>query len=140
MDRSTYLAKLFGPVLVILGLSLLVRGQSFVGVFQDVLYSPTLIFVLCVLGLLGGIAVILAHNVWAKDWRLIITILGWVATIESAVWLIVPHTMLQRIIMPLLSPSFLLVYGIVVLLLGGVLSYFGYLAPRQATGHSGRPQ
>jgi hypothetical protein len=140
MDRSTYLAKLFGPVLVILGLSLLVRGQSFVGVFQDILYSPTLIFVLCVLGLLGGIAVILAHNVWAKDWRLIITILGWASVIESAVWLIVPHTMLQRIIMPLLTPSFLLVYGIVVLLLGGVLSYFGYLAPRQATGHSGRPQ
>lgn len=140
MDRSTYLAKLFGPVLVILGLSLLVRGQSFVGVFQDILYSPTLIFVLCVLGLLGGIAVILAHNVWAKDWRLIITILGWASVIESAVWLIVPHTMLQRIIMPLLTPSFLFVYGIVVLLLGGVLSYFGYLAPRQATGHSGRPQ
>ena len=140
MDRSTYLAKLFGPVLVILGLSLLVRGQSFVGVFQDILYSPTLIFVLCVLGLLGGIAVILAHNVWAKDWRLVITILGWASVIESAVWLIVPHTMLQRIVMPLLTPSFLLVYGIVVLLLGGVLSYFGYLAPRQATGHSGRPQ
>ena len=140
MDRSTYLAKLFGPVLVILGLSLLVRGQSFVGVFQDILYSPTLIFVLCVLGLLGGIAVILAHNVWAKDWRLIITILGWASVIESAVWLIVPHTMLQRIIMPLLTPSFLFVYGIVVLLLGGVLSSFGYLAPRQATGHSGRPQ
>ena len=140
MDRSTYLAKLFGPVLVILGLSLLVRGQSFVGVFQDILYSPTLIFVLCVLGLLGGIAVILAHNVWAKDWRLIITILGWASVIESAVWLIVPHTMLQRIVMPLLTPSFLLVYGIVVLLLGGVLSSFGYLAPRQATGHSGRPQ
>ena len=140
MDRSTYLAKLFGPVLVILGVSLLVRGQSFVGVFQDILYSPTLIFVLCVLGLLGGIAVILAHNVWAKDWRIIITILGWVSAIESAIWLIVPHTMLQRIVMPLLTPSFLFVYGIVVLLLGGVLSYFGYLAPRQATGHSGRPQ
>ena len=140
MDRSTYLAKLFGPVLVILGVSLLVRGQSFVGVFQDILYSPTLIFVLCVLGLLGGIAVILAHNVWAKDWRIIITILGWVSAIESAIWLIVPHTMLQRIVMPLLTPSFLFVYGIVVLLLGGVLSHFGYLAPRQATGHSGRPQ
>ncbi len=140
MDRSTYLAKLFGPVLVILGLSLLVRAPSFVGVFQDILYGPTLIFVLCVLGLLGGIAVILAHNVWAKDWRVIITILGWASTIESAVWLIVPHDMLQRIVMPLLTPSFVFVYGIVVLLLGGILCNFGYLAPRQATGHSGRPQ
>lgn len=138
MDISIYLAKLFGPVLVILGLSVLVRFPSLLGAFQDIASSPTLIFILCVLGLLGGIAVILAHNVWAADWRVIITILGWASAVESAVWLILPQTMLHRIVMPLLTPSFLLVYGIVVLLLGGVLSYFGYLAPRQARGHSGR--
>jgi len=140
MDTSTYLAKLFGPVLVILGLSLLVRSADLLSVFQDMLSNPTLIFVLCLFGLLGGIALILAHNVWAKDWRIIITILGWASAIESAVWLIVPHTALQRLVMPLLAPTFVFVYGIFVLLLGGVLSTFGYLAPRQATGHSGRPQ
>jgi len=139
MEQSTYLAKLIGPVLAILGLSVLVRYPSFVGVFQDIVYSPTLIFVLCVMGLLGGVALILAHNIWEKDWRLIITILGWASIVESAVWLIVPHTVLQRIVMPLITPTFLLVYGISVMLLGGILSYFGYLAPRQVTGHSGRP-
>ena len=138
MDKSTYLAKLFGPVLAILGLGLLVRYSSFVAVFQDIVYSPTLIFVLCLLGLLGGIAVILAHNVWERDWRLIITILGWASAIESAVWLIVPHGALQQFVMPLLTPTFVLVYALFVLLLGAVLSSFGYLAPQQATGHSGR--
>lgn len=138
MDRSIYLAKLFGPVLMVLGLGLLVRYPEPLGIFQDILGNPTLIFILCILGLLGGLAVILAHNIWAADWRLIITILGWLSAIESAVWLIVPHMPLSRIVRPLLTPELVLVYGVVVLLLGALLSYFGYLAPRHATGPSGR--
>ncbi len=140
MERSIYLAKLFGPVLLILGLGLLVRSAELLGVFQDVLSNPTLIFVLCVLGLLGGIALILAHNIWAMDWRLIITLLGWLSAIESAVWLIVPHATLQGIVLSLLTPGLVLAYGVFVLLLGGILSTFGYLAPRQAVGHTGRTQ
>ena len=138
MDKSIHLAKLFGPILLIMGVSLLVRPAELLSIFQDVLSSPTLIFVLCVLGLLGGVAVILAHNIWAPDWRLIITLLGWLSAIESAVWLIVPHTTLQGIVLPLLTRALVLSYGVFVLLLGGILIYFGYLAPRQATGPSGR--
>lgn len=138
MDRSNHLAKLFGPTLLVLGLGLLVRSDELLSIFQDVLSSPTLIFVLCVLGLLGGIALILAHNVWAMDWRVIITLLGWLSAIESAVWLIIPHATLQGIVLPLLTPALVLTYGVFVLLIGGILIYFGYLAPRQATGPSGR--
>lgn len=138
MDRSIHLAKLLGPILLIMGLSLLVRSGELLGIFQDVLASPTLIFISCLLGLLGGVALILAHNIWAMDWRLIITLLGWLSAIESAVWLIVPHATLQGIVLPLLTPALVLSYGVFVPLLGGILSYFGYLAPRQATGPSGR--
>ena len=83
MDRSNHLAKLFGPTLLVLGLGLLVRSDELLSIFQDVLSRPTLIFVLCVLGLLGGIALILAHNVWAMDWRVIITLLGWLSAIDQ---------------------------------------------------------
>jgi hypothetical protein len=130
MDRSTHLAKLFGPILLIMGLSLLARSAELLAIFQEILSNPTLIYILCVLGLLGGVAVILAHNIWARDWRLIITVLGWLSAIESAVWLIVPHTTLEDIVLPLLTPALVLSYGVFVLLLGGILSYFGYLAPR----------
>lgn len=140
MENSTYLAKLIGPVLAIVGLGFLVRHAEFVGVFQDVAREPALIFAMCVLGLLGGIALILAHNVWVMDWRVIITLLGWWSAIESAVWLIVPNTTLQNIVLPLLTTTLALSYGVFVLVLGGVLSYFGYLAPQQGAGHSGRPR
>jgi uncharacterized membrane protein len=138
MEKSTYLARLIGPVLAIVGLGFLVRHAEFVGVFQDVASNPTLIFVMCVLGLLGGTALILAHNIWAMDWRAIITVLGWWSAVESAVWLIVPNATLRDIVLPLLTSALALSYGVFVLLLGGVLIYFGYLAPRQATGPRGR--
>lgn len=138
MDKSIYLAKLLGPVLAVVGLGFLMRRVEFVGVFRDVASNPTVIFVMCVLGLLGGVALILAHNIWAADWRLTITILGWWSAIESAVWLIVSGTTLRDIVLPLLTPGLVVSYGVFVLLLGCVLIYFGYLAPQQGAGHSGR--
>jgi uncharacterized membrane protein len=140
MDNSIYIARLLGPVLVILGLSFLFDYPDFNHIVREIIDSSTLTFILCALGLLGGVALILAHNVWVKDWRLIITVLGWWTAFESAVCLIVPHVALQRIFLPLLGSTLVLVSGVLQLLTGGILSYFGYLAPRQATGPSGRPQ
>jgi hypothetical protein len=37
-----------------------------------------------VLALLAGLAVVNAHNLWVLDWRLIVTILGWLLILRAS--------------------------------------------------------
>jgi hypothetical protein len=126
MTTSTYLARLIGPTLAIAGASMLLRPSGYVTIIADMLRSPALLYIACALGLLGGIALVLAHNLWVADWRVIITLLGWLSILESAVWMLFP-AQAERLASPLLaSPLLPLWGGAIVLLVGAVLSYFGY--------------
>jgi hypothetical protein len=126
MPASTYLARLIGPVLAVVGLAMLLRPGHYLAVVADVLRSPALLYIASAIGLLGGVALVLAHNVWAADWRLIITLLGWISIVDSASWLLLSDQV-ERFWSPLIgSPLLPLWGGALVLLLGAVLSYFGY--------------
>jgi hypothetical protein len=79
---------------------------------------------------------VLAHNVWAADWRVIITLLGWISIVDSTSWILAARQV-ARFWAPVLVPATPLVGGALTLLLGAVLCYFGYLArpvTRPATG------
>ena len=131
MPSSTYIARLLCPALVVVGLSMLLRPSDYLAVVAGVLRSPALLYLTSVLGLLGGIALVLAHNVWAADWRAIITLLGWISILDSASWILFPGAV-ERIWSPLISSRVLPLWGgAIVLLLGAVLSYFGYAGGRR---------
>jgi hypothetical protein len=130
MGRSVYLAKLIGPLLVAIGLGLVLSTPLYRAMGEEFLRSPALIYLSGLLILPAGVAIIMAHNVWAFDWRVIITILGWMGAISGAIRIILPQavgviggSVINGSTVPLFG-------GAVVLLLGGVLCFFGYrLAP-----------
>jgi hypothetical protein len=135
MPPSIFLARLIGPVLAVLGIAMLLDPQGYLAMVEDFLANRPLIYVSAALGLLGGVALVLANNIWAANWRIIITLLGWISIIDSTFWLLMPRAM-QRAVNPLLTPTMPLIAGAVTVLLGIVLCYFGYLA----SGRIGRKQ
>jgi len=134
MPPSVYLARLTGPVLAVAGLGMLISPQHFMTIVAGFLCEPALIYLGALLGLLGGTAIVLAHNIWVADWRVIITLLGWISVVDSAAWLLLPQPM--QSLAPALTASSTLPFiaGAVILLLGAVLCYVGY----SASGHIGR--
>jgi hypothetical protein len=80
MDTSLFLARLFGPLLVVLAIGLLTRQDAWRAMANDFVASRPLLFLSAFLTLLGGLAVVNTHNVWAGGWPVIITILGWLAS------------------------------------------------------------
>ena len=44
----------------------------------------------------AGIAIILVHNIWAVDGRLMITLSGWILAITSAVRIVAPQFVMTR--------------------------------------------
>jgi len=130
MSTSIYLARLLGPVLAVLGLSMLLDPSGYIVIASEILNDTALLYFAAVIGLIGGIALVLAHNVWAADWRLIITLLGWISVVDSLTWVLLTRAM-QTLWAPLLKfPAFAFVGGLVVLLLGALLCYVGYRASR----------
>lgn len=49
-----------------------------------------------VVSLVIGIAMVLAHNVWAWDWRVVVTILGWLTLAKGLDVLLLPDKMKKR--------------------------------------------
>jgi hypothetical protein len=132
MLLSHFLARLIGPALAIIGLSMLGNAQGYLDIATGIIGDGALLYFAAVLGLIAGIALVLSHNVWVADWRVIITLIGWLTVIESAAWILAPKT-LARLYAPLLVPAMPLTVGIVALLVAAALCYFGYFATTSGT-------
>jgi hypothetical protein len=110
------------------GIGMLLDPEAFAGIGAQFLQNPALLYLSAALGLLGGIALVLAHNVWIADWRVIITLIGWISIVDSTSWLVIPRAM-TRLYSPLMVSTVLpLAGGVLAVLAGGVLCYFGYYA------------
>ena len=95
MLASRYLAKLIGPLFLAVGAGILFNGQIYAAMAEQYLTSYALIYLSGLFTLTVGIVIVLAHNVWTANWRVIITLLGWVLIVCGTVRIVFPQ-LLQR--------------------------------------------
>jgi hypothetical protein len=126
MSTSLFLAKLIGPVCLVIGLALLINRAGFRTLAEQFLDSPALMFLSGVITLLSGLAIVLTHNVWATDTRILITILGWLFVIGGAARVLAPQRMAAVGRTMIATPNALCVSTGVYLVIGALLSFFGY--------------
>jgi hypothetical protein len=128
MATSLFLARLLGPVFLLIGIGLVFDPDSFRKLLREFTNNPVLVYLAGILGLMGGLAVVLTHNVWIADLRVVITLVGWVALIRGVVTILAPQWLVSvanRIFEN--KRNFLAAAGID-LIVGVMLSYFGYAA------------
>jgi uncharacterized membrane protein len=127
MANSIFLARLIGPIMVAVGIGIFVNGAIYRALANEFLGSRALIYVSGILSMTAGLAIVLAHSVWVANWPVLITILGWLATIGGAIRIIVPQGT-ERIGRRMLRHNMgLPIAGAVWLALGAILCFFGYL-------------
>ncbi len=85
MQTSLLLAKFFGLYLLVAGLLWLIRGKSFDRMVEAFLDDPGFVALSGFIALIMGLAIITAHNVWEANWRVVITIFGYLAAAKG-VW------------------------------------------------------
>jgi hypothetical protein len=128
MQTSIFLAQLIGPLFLVMGLGMLLNRDGYREMAEEFLDSRALIYLAGLLALVPGITIVLFHNVWVFDWRLIITLFGWLAVIGGVFRLVFPDRVSEIGARFLESPTTLTVAGIVVIALGAILSFYGYFA------------
>jgi hypothetical protein len=126
MSTSKYIARLIGPLFLIMGLGMVVESDTVRALSAEFLSNLSLIYLAGMLALVAGLAIVNAHNVWVANWRVIITIIGWLSVIGGIVRLLFPGKVQALGAGMVASPNAMIISGIVTLVIGAILSWVGY--------------
>ena len=126
MQNSIFIARLAGPLMLALAAALFIDRAGFKAMAEEFLQSRALIYLSGILTMLAGIAIILTHNVWMANWRVIVTLLGWMMAVGGAMRIVVPGRTQAWGRGFLRHPSGTLIAGCIWLALGALLTFYGY--------------
>ena len=128
MQVSVFLARLLGPLLLLPGVGLLVNPRAFRTMASQVVDSITLVYLFGLIDFAAGLAIVLVHNVWTVNWRVLITLIGWLLLIRGAARILITDTLMGYAKTLIRNKRLYPVSGGVLVILGLVLCYFGYVA------------
>ena len=128
MDTSLFLAKLIGPMMLALGFFIMINPDRIRRIGHEFLASEALILLSGILTLPVGLAMVITHNIWAPDWRVIITLFGWITVVAGFARIFLPD-LLQSVGKSMLEKrSLTTIPGVVMSVVGAYLFYKGYLS------------
>jgi hypothetical protein len=82
--HTTFIARLVGIYVTVISVVLMAGKGSSVEMMSSMVRNSELLFVLGILGMTAGIAIILVHNVWSSGaLPLMVTLVGWTAAIKG---------------------------------------------------------
>src|ERR1044072_6242890 len=90
MQTSVFLARLIGPVMLVVGIAVFLNQRAFRDMAEEFLASRGLLFLSGLLIMPLAVAIVLTHNVCTADWRVLIALFGWLNAIGGAVRLLAP--------------------------------------------------
>jgi hypothetical protein len=126
MQTAQTIARLVGPVLAAIGIGMLTNQTVYRQMGGQFLAGFPFIYFSGILALVAGLAILNAHHVWTRDWRSLITALGWVMSIVGVYRIIAPQFVNFVGTSVLAHGGFFTGTGIVLLALGGFLTFKGY--------------
>ncbi len=127
MQTSQAIARLVGPVLAVVGIGILANKPVYVEIAREFLEGHPFIYFSGVLALVAGLAILNVHSGWTRDWRSLVTAMGWMLTLAGTLRILGPQ-FVSFAGSAIMTPNFLTGAGIVLLALGGLLTFKGYAA------------
>ena len=128
MQKSLIIARLIGPVLSAIGIGMLVNQPAYREMAAQFLGGLPFIYFSGILGLVAGLYILNVHNVWTPDWRSAVTAVGWFLTCVGAFRIIAPQFSSFVGSAIVANGGFFVGAGIVLLGLGGFITFKGYVA------------
>ena len=122
------IARLMGPVLLVIGLGMLLNGRVYRVMAAQFLAALLFIYFSGVLMLVAGLAILNAHAQWTHDWRSVATTVGWILTCVGAFRIMAPQFANFIATAVIANGGFFTGTGVVLLALGGFITFKGYVA------------
>jgi hypothetical protein len=123
MTISNYLGQLWGITIVVVSFSLLLNPDRLEKLVRE-MENEAAMFFWGITTLIIGVAMVLAHNIWVLDWRLSLTLIGWLSILKGLNILFLPKPMKNR--WANTKNKYWRLIFLFLLILGLTLIYFGF--------------
>ena len=126
METSILIAKIISVIYLSFGVGLIFDTSFYKKGIEKLLDSASFTILAGMIAVIIGIVIIEFHNIWEKNWTIVITIVGWIALIKGILLLTFPKSMV------FFKPMFQLenLYKFLaplVILFGLIFAYFGFI-------------
>ena len=123
MELSILVARILALVYIAAGISALKGKPTFRQMVEDFEKSPALTYVTGFMTLVLGALLAAYHNIWVKNWTVMITVIGWMALVKGVMLIAFPGYL-----------SFFKnwysntrIFGIFMIVFGLLFGYFGFV-------------
>lgn len=125
MSLSIFLAKAIGLYYVLLSLAFLVNKTRLRALMMETMNAPASMFLSGFIALIIGIMMVVSHNLWVEDWRVLLTIIGWLALLKGLTLIFYPQGLMKLSLKWMQNEAAYTFTFLLTLFLGGALLYFG---------------
>lgn len=126
MEAPIFLARAIGLFGAISTLAVMARYSCHLAIEEDTARNTPLIYLSGFLALGIGVLLVVGHQVWVWDWRVLITIIGWLTVLKGMLRIFFPEMVKTLIAKKKHSKKFLLA-DIAVFLASLYLLYQGFI-------------
>ncbi len=124
MELSIVVAKILALVYISSGIAALSGKISFNKMVEEYERSQGLTFLSGFITIAFGVFLVEYHNIWARNWTVLITVIGWLSLFKGVMLIAFP----QSILMFSRWHRNTFRWGILMIIFGLVFGYFGFIA------------
>lgn len=128
MTLSIFLGRFFGLYLLIVGFFYLFRRPFIKKAAEQIFEKEAFVVITAIISLIMGLLVVLSHNIWTFNWKVSITLIGYLALCKGLARLFVPHHIDKKLILKLVIGDNPIYVGIICLIFGFFLLYEGFFS------------
>lgn len=123
--HTIILEQIFGLYLLIMAIVFLTRAKFYREVVRNMKAVNSGIFFSSSFGLMLGLLLVIVHNFWVWEPRVVVTILCWMVLVRSIIWLAFPEKMVERSKKMAAGPAYYVV-SVIMALIGIYLMTSGF--------------
>ena len=129
MSKETrFLSRLLGLYCLVIAVAMLAHRQATVVTVGELLHDRPLMYLLGVLCVFAGLAMVLVHNIWSDGpAAIIVTLIGWLTLLKGVIFVgLEPVQTAALYLAQLRFERWYPLYALVTLVLGAYLCYAGF--------------
>ena len=126
MDTTLFLAQIWGPIVLALGLGIFLSRAHYARIYRNLENEPLAILVFALFGIAFGIVQVMTHNVWGTLPQIIVTLFGWGLLLKGFMLALMPR-FAEGLGDWVADSKLIYVGGGFMLIVGAYLTWFGFL-------------
>lgn len=120
-----HIFQIIGIIYIAIALGLMINPSFYKKMISEMAQSSTILYLGGILALVVGYLLVTFYSVWAWEWSLIITIIGWMSLIKG-LWMLIHPKSFVKIAKSMINTN-VMVVGIVAIVIGLLCAQLGFI-------------